>query len=1210
MRFKVFLLALALVTGTGHTSEPHQTPTSLSLMNDPLRPSQTMSLSDEEWRWLRQKRKLVLGISLPSTKPFDITLTKGIYQGMTADVVGLLGELLNLRIDIRQYNDRQSAIAALEQGEIDLLGSANNYDKANSNYKLVLSQPYVIEQASLFSRISDRRTFGTSLSDMKIAMVYNYLPPKVAREAFPGAIIQTFNSRQQALGALAFGQADLYLGDNLSSNLLLNENFFNYINFERSVDIDTGGISFAIKDGNERLLMLVNKALTAFSKEQQNHILKRWGGGTGTSINTKINFTPEEQQWIDAHPRLLLVINHDQAPVAFISARNNFSGITADLLKLVTIHTGIQFDVQQQSDLGAMIESASTGDADLILLSPSLEREKVLRFSYPFISNPYALITQIGARKSASISQMKTIAIPSEHVIIPDLKKDYPDMKIIETSSLLTALDMVQRGDADATIAELNVAQYYTSHLFNKTLKITEVLDEGKASFAFSMARANTELQSIINKVLLSIAPDEMTVLHTRWRDSSIDPGLSLLDYRPMPLHIILTAAMLIIISLVWSRYLLRQIAKRKSAEEALANQLRLKKVLINGTPHPMYVRDKKGRLVACNNFFLQAIERTREQVIGKTLLESKDSSPETIKFHDDYMMVMEQEHALEMDRELTLNGKKMNVYHWIYPYRDIKGDVQGVVCGWIDISERRALLEQLKSAKEEADAANRAKSTFLATMSHEIRTPMSAVIGMLELSLKQQEEQGNYDREAIEVAYDAAQGLLLLIGDILDIVRIESGRFNISPQRANIRELIESVVRVFDGLARQKSLSLHLEIDPITGCDVLVDPVRFKQILSNLISNAIKFTERGKVSLRVQGTLMDEDRLQLQLWVEDTGIGISSEEQRRLFQPFVQGSQPRNTAKGGTGLGLVICRSLCEMMGGTLTLSSVLGQGTQVNVNLILSTLTPLPPKTGSDESPAMGKNKTLRILVVDDHPVNRMMISRQLRYLGHDCEEEADGDKGFNTWQKSIFDVVITDCSMPVMSGYDLARHIRQAEIHRQQLPCTIIGFTANAQQDALEKCIAAGMDDCLFKPVSLAQLNQTLTGLKAQILPITEATSFTHTEPPIFDLSAAEQLAGRNSELMKELLTDLINSNRADLAQIQQLSVANERQLLLELAHRIKGPARMIDAHELVDACDTLELLCEKLETDNDEIHDQIEFLEQAILHLEMAISKYLQ
>jgi two-component system sensor histidine kinase EvgS len=1212
MRWKAFLFTLALIASCALAGESELASRSFLLMGRSQIAQQELSLSNDDWHWLRQKRELVIGTSIPDYEPYDVTLSGSQYEGITADVTGLISQLLHTPVTVRQFPNRTSAIEALKTGEIDLLGSANNYDVTNRSTRL--STPYATEQSVLFTRLNDKRTFGKSLDGMKIAMTDDYLSLAVVHKAYPGAIIQVFDSREQAIAALAFGHADLYLGDLLSSNLLINENYFNYVKFERNLEIDSGGVCFALNKDNVRLLGIINKALNVITPDQLNLIVKRWGGGTGTAINAHLDLTSAENRWVSEHPRLRVLISSDQAPIAFLDANGNFNGISADLLKLVTLHTGIHFDIEYTDQLQNLSSAIATDKAELVLLTASEERQSSMRFSRPFLSNPFALITRTDDNAHTSLGSMHgaRMAVPQGHIFLPRLRNEFPDIQILQPPNLLEAMAMVERGDADATVAELSIAQYYSMRLFDKKLRVINVLDANSARFSFAMARANTELQSILDKVLLSIPPDEMNVINTRWRANAISRERAWQDYRPLIYQISAAASLLILVSLIWNANLRRQVKLREKAEQALDDQLRFLQALINGTPHPIYVRDRQGLLVSCNDNYLETFGLTREQVIGNTVIEVMGNASEALNFHDDYMLVMAEDQPLELDRTLTLGDRPLSIYHWIHPYRDLSGDIHGVICGWIDISERRLLVEQLQAAKEEADAASRAKTTFLATMSHEIRTPMNAVIGMLELSLKRADH-GNFDRGAIEVAYGAACGLLELIGDILDIVRIESGHLSVSPERANPRELVESVVRVFDGLARQKALILSLEIDSTINTDILIDPVRFKQVLSNLISNAIKFTERGQITLRVQGKPMKDGRLHMQLQVEDTGIGISEEDQRRLFQPFTQADQPAQIARSGTGLGLVICRSLCAMMGGTLSLRSAQGKGTTVTVDLTLSTLHPLPHKHLPEPTQISEAGSSLRILVVDDHPANRLLMARQLTYLGHQIDESADGAQGYEVWAQGQFDAVITDCNMPVMSGYELARKIRETEAVRQMPACTILGFTANAQPDAVERCLAAGMNDCMFKPIGLARLSNALSSLTALDLPAApdRDANVGSPKPALFNLEEPERLTGRDPDLMNMLLGELMRTNRSDLEQLLHLALStNDRQELSDLAHRIKGAARMIQARQLVQVCEVLESLCEKPLPRNDEIIAQVHKVEQAILELEAAVSEGLR
>ncbi|MNZ39475.1 Virulence sensor protein BvgS precursor [compost metagenome] len=548
------------------------------------------------------------------------------------------------------------------------------------------------------------------------------------------------------------------------------------------------------------------------------------------------------------------------------------------------------------------------------------------------------------------------------------------------------------------------------------------------------------------------------------------------------------------------------------------------------------------------------------------------------------------------LDRPLHIGLQKLTIYHWILPYRDSTGDVQGIIGGWIDISERRQLFDELRSAKERADEASHAKSTFLATMSHEIRTPMNAVIGMLELTLRRADP-NHLDRSAIEVAYNSAKDMLELIGDILDIARIESGRLSLFPERVNLGETVEAVVRVFDGLARQKNLSLILTLpDADEQPDVMTDPLRLKQILSNLISNAIKFTEQGEITIKVRlQPSPQSDRWLIELWVCDSGIGISEDDQRQLFEPFAQAGNTGHRARSGAGLGLVICRSLCEMMGGTLQLTSEPGTGTQARVCLPMTTL---PGAIAQDTpQPALARTTTLlNVLVVDDHPANRLLMCQQLDFLGHRWITANNGEDALRSWKESHFDLVIADCNMPLMNGYELTRAIRTHEQEEQRPSCTVLGFTANAQPEEKQRCLQAGMNDCLFKPISLTTLSQRLEALE----PISK--------DQVFSLDSLHLLTGGDPLRAHRLLAELLNSNRLDLEELLGLPPASGRQAFIDVAHKIKGAARLIQASTLIDSCEALERMCHE-DFSQDRLQAHKNRMRYAILELDQALQQQL-
>lgn len=462
-------------------------------------------------------------------------------------------------------------------------------------------------------------------------------------------------------------------------------------------------------------------------------------------------------------------------------------------------------------------------------------------------------------------------------------------------------------------------------------------------------------------------------------------------------------------------------------------------------------------------------------------------------------------------------------------------------------------------------------------------------------------------DRFAIEVASGAARGLLDLIGDILDIARIESGRLSLAPERANLRELLESVVRIFEGLARQKHLQLQLDLDARANRDVLVDPLRFKQIISNLLSNAIKFTAEGQVRLSVRvEPQADDQHLSVVIRVEDTGHGISEEDQKRLFSPFTQAANHNQSVRSGSGLGLMISRTLCEMMGGQLTLTSVLHKGTQIEVTLDLTTLEPLaelPPA----ETENRGSGQSLNILVIDDYPANRLLLSQQLSYLGHRVVDAEDGAHGLRAWRNGNFDVVITDCNMPIMNGYDLARAIRDDEAARGLKPKLILGFTANAQPEEKDRCREAGMDDCLFKPISLKNLTARLSQVMGAETPVEVSAEPVPESTEVMDLASLEQLTRGDVASIKSLLGDLASSNSEDMARLMQLFSKHDLPGLADLAHRVKGGARIIKAHALIHSCEALETACNG--ADSVQVTEAVDALHQHMDRLAEHLEDYL-
>ena len=386
---------------------------------------------------------------------------------------------------------------------------------------------------------------------------------------------------------------------------------------------------------------------------------------------------------------------------------------------------------------------------------------------------------------------------------------------------------------------------------------------------------------------------------------------------------------------------------------------------------------------------------------------------------------------------------------------------------------EQQQAMAQLIQTREEAEKANSAKSDFLAMMSHELRTPMNGVLGMLQLleTTQMTDEQVEY----AALASESTEHLLKVINDILDFSRIERAPLELEHIPFNLAELINSCAQAFAHSAQQRGLNLQLQLaDGMPALYVQGDPTRIRQILVNLIGNALKFTEHGQVAIQAQWQSLDHELLWFTCTVRDSGIGISPDNLEQMFNAFQQADSSISRRYGGTGLGLPIARTLAERMGGTLRAQSVEGQGSvfTLEMPLALSRQTLPTPVPAARAASSNGEGRT--VLLVEDNPVNQTVIEAMLRSLGFTVSVANDGAQAVRSAESLIFEAILMDCRLPIIDGYEATRQIRQLP-GCSEVP--IIALTANALQGDREACLAAGMNDYLAKPFKRTDLQQIL-------------------------------------------------------------------------------------------------------------------------------------
>ena len=657
------------------------------------------------------------------------------------------------------------------------------------------------------------------------------------------------------------------------------------------------------------------------------------------------------------------------------------------------------------------------------------------------------------------------------------------------------------------------------------------------------------------------------------------------------------------------------QLDRARSNRELQRQRTELR-VLFDLMPAMVWFKDINNTIVRVNQRAAETAGLPVSDIEGRPWAEAY---PDDAKFHAADLEVI---HAgipklgvLEMIRDSQ--GAELWVQTDKVPYRDEAGNVIGIVVMSQDVTERKrdqdSLRElnvnlevlvnrrttELNSAREEAERANRAKSDFLAAMSHEIRTPMGGLLGLLEmLELSSMDED---QHTTLAVARESGSALLRIMDDILDFSKIEANFVELNLVAGSVRNLVERTCGLHNEIAFSKGLALNVEIAEDLSPLLSFDPLRLGQILNNFLNNAIKFTQEGAVDVRVESLGRSQGMEQLRLSVRDTGIGMSQLQLSRLFQPFVQASADTSARFGGTGLGLVISRRLAELMGGTVIVDSREGTGTTFTVELALEVCDAQASPRHSDtarvvlEALLAGRRAAPTVaaavadrsllLVVDDHPTNRMVLLRQLASLGYAAESASDGVEALEMWKSGRFAAVITDCNMPRMNGYELTLAMRDIERSRSLRRLPIIACTANALPSAIKLCHEAGMDDCLVKPADLVEVSRKLDRWLplARIAPADAPRAGPAVQDPtpkstpqrLLDLDLLAEITGGDVTMQAEILVDFCRANELDAAALRQAAaMTTDFALVVAHAHRIKGACLMLGARGLAAVCGRIE------------------------------------
>ncbi|MDM5065653.1 transporter substrate-binding domain-containing protein [Aeromonas salmonicida] len=1111
------------------------------------RSSKPNGLDVDEQVWLSSHNTINVGVIKPSHPPFEIFSNSSNFEGISADLLDILSFNTGKKIKVITFSSTEEAAHALDVGKIDMLSLGSWLHLPNNQHPSYLKSHMVLKSVPVFFARKERQSIvDIKREKVSIAVPSNFVSIGMVRKSYPLAKIIPFDSTVDAFDSVYFGDTDVLLTDAYAGHYINGERFAE-LKFIDNADVVTPDYYFTISEDDKPLHKIVNRMIDELNAFGLYLILSRWQGALNAIEANQVLFDEKELQLLNRKGEELRVgINETYIPYSFQGHEMRYVGITIDILNKITENTGIKFKIIPYAShhdvnkalLDGKVDIAAThhefNGKDEIISTKSYNRDDILVLS--------------GNKFFKKNSELKRIAISKDLSIFTSVFLDnYKNSVLISTKDTRVAFDMLKKNKVDAVISSLYQYKYHINSEsdFKEIKIISPVAGVKKVEVSFGVSISQYIVRGIMDKALMQLSPSEIARIAYHWRSNPL-PKLSFIERFEKEISVAFVLVMLMLSAYI-SRYfyLKGEIQRRIEVESKLKESLAFNRTLFDSLPFPLSVRNLSGELLFCNVYYTDFFNVRMDDLVGKTISESLGSRIDFSHMHDHLVSdVINNDRASISDTRAYLDGNELEIYQWIIPFHDMNGNVKGTIGGWIDVTDRKQLENKLMLAKQQAEAASKSKDLFLATMSHEIRTPMNAIIGFLDIFIDEHHH-GSIDISGLKIAYEASLGLLDLIGDILDVSRIESDMFELVPAPNNIKCVIDSVVNILMPVANVNETLLIIKSELDSSLTLMMDATRVKQIIFNVLSNAIKFTRSGDVTLSYN--YIDDC---LVIIVEDNGIGIESYKLIDIFKPFAR-LHDNMAGYAGTGLGLSITQQLCHKMNGDIKIDSVFGVGTKVSISIPLSSIT-MPEATEVLENEKVDISLSgLKILIVDDHEANLKLLSMQIKSFGGHADLSQRGADAIEQYLKGDFDVVITDCQMPGMDGFELTQELRFIEKRFQRKKLVVIGMTASALTEDRERGINSGMDECLFKPITRVRLYSGLYQylLNGRSLEVAQESNY------------SDALEVVNHPSVGGYIDVLVKSNKKDIALLVKACSNSDWDTAKKLTHRIRGAVDLV-------------------------------------------------
>jgi len=839
-----------------------------------------------------------------------------------------------------------------------------------------------------------------------------------------------------------------------------------------------------------------------------------------------IQLTREERAWLDANHSVRVRIV-DWPP--YMMTKPVPSGVAVDYLDAIARRFNFRVEYVttaiQWSDAMADVRGARAHFDLLPTMHRTPEREQQFALTNDYLTAPWVVYTRNDTHYIAGLEGLsgKTLAAEKGYAITDRIRTDYPRIRILEVGWSRQALEAVVTGRADAYVGNLATANFIIKQNRFTNLVVASGTPYGQHSEGMAVRDDWPALASLINKGLAAMTPAQINAINEKWGAVEVRPRI---DYR-LVWQVVLGATLVSLAFFYWNRRLAREVTVRQRIaadlreskarlteekrrlqqtqcelqhlNETLEDQVRHRTSELESTNETLRRSEERHRLLADNArdvIWSMALDGTItyvspavEKVRGFTPVEAMRQPLDSIHTPDSQAIVIDYfkrlHAAIQAGRApenfrgeleyLCKDGSTFWTEVMAYPLRGADGAFVEILGLTRDIDERKRYETMLQQARDAADAANLAKSEFLANMSHEIRTPLNAILGFAQV-LGRDPDLNAAQRDSLTTIQRSGEHLLTLINDILDLAKIEAGRMTLQAAPFDLAALVTEAEAFFRQRALEQGLALTVTAAALPRM-VVGDAMKLRQVLINLLGNAVKFTAAGAVTLRVVPTVGDA------VWfsVSDTGIGIAPQEMARLFEPFGQTASGRQVP-GGTGLGLALSRRFVRLMGGELTAESRPAQGSCFSFTLTLPAITVVVPTAEQSGPPVVDLapgQSVCRILIVDDLPDNRAPLRALLETLNPlsailECREAADGQEAVALWEEWQPQVVFMDMRMPVMSGEEATRQIKARMAARPDtVRSVVVALSASAFTEHRDQFLACGCDEFAGKPFRAEEL-----------------------------------------------------------------------------------------------------------------------------------------